>query len=159
MSSPGEALPASGSTLVGGHSLRGNRKYGHLHGRWQERSKDPVTDDFVAHKLSCELATERYGEEAHRSVYSEVFGIHGKDSLQGVHWHLLTVAQKKACIVSQLFLKEKYMSTGDFENLKARLVAGGHLQDKDSYARDETSAPTISLTTVNLIANVAAFVG
>jgi hypothetical protein len=48
------------------------------------------------------------------------------------------------------------MSTGDFEKLKARLVAGGHMQDRDAYSKEETSAPTVSLTSVNLVAGVAA---
>ena len=30
-----------------------------------------------------------------------------------------------------MFLKEKFTADGVFEKLKARLVAGGHLQDRD----------------------------
>jgi hypothetical protein len=41
-----------------------------------------------------------------------------------------------------MFLKKKYLASGEFEKLKARLVAGGDQQDKDLY--DELSAPTVS---------------
>jgi hypothetical protein len=32
-----------------------------------------------------------------------------------------------------MFLKEKYLASGEFEKLKTRLVAGGDQQDKDMY--------------------------
>ena len=30
-----------------------------------------------------------------------------------------------------MFLKDKYTADGNFDKLKSRLVAGGHLQDRD----------------------------
>jgi hypothetical protein len=137
-----------------GHSLRPKRSSGLRDGRWQERSKGDV-----ALKVSLARGQERYGDEADRAAMAEVTGIHDKGVFEGVHWKSLSIEDKKRVIISQLFLKEKFMSTGDFEKLKARLVAGGHMQDKDSYSRDETSAPTVSLTGVNLVAAIAAYEG
>ena len=55
-----------------------------------------------------------------------------------------------------MFLKEKYLSTGQFDKLKARLVAGGHMQDWSIYTQDDTEAPTASLQSVYMISAIAA---
>ena len=137
-----------------GYNLRPKRASGLQHGRWQERDKDGI-----ALKVSLTRAQERYGEEADRAATAEVTGIHRKGVFEGVHRKSLSTEERKRIIISQLFLKEKFTSTGDFEKLKARLVAGGHMQDKSDYSREETSAPTVALTSVNVVAGVAAFEG
>jgi Reverse transcriptase (RNA-dependent DNA polymerase) len=53
-----------------------------------------------------------------------------------------------------MFFKEKYLASGEFEKLKARLVAGGNQQDKDLY--DDLSAPTVSTSSVFTILSIAA---
>jgi hypothetical protein len=45
-----------------------------------------------------------------------------------------------------MFLKEKYDSRGIFEKLKARLAAGGDVQDKSLY--DNISSPTVQTNSV-----------
>ena len=42
--------------------------------------------------------------------------------------------QIRNIICCSMFLKEKYRPDGSFEKVKARLVAGGHQQDKTVYA-------------------------
>ena len=68
----------------------------------------------------------------------------------------LTEEDRKSIIVSRLFLKEKVKANGEFEKLKARLVAGGHQQDRTVYEKKHTSSPTIATTSVMLIAAIAA---
>jgi hypothetical protein len=41
------------------------------------------------------------------------------------------------------FLEEKFLPTGEFKKLKARLVAGGNQKDKELY--EDLSATTSSL--------------
>jgi hypothetical protein len=53
-----------------------------------------------------------------------------------------------------MFLKEKYLASGEFEKLKTRLVAGGDQQDKDMY--DDLSAPTVSTHAVFTLLSIAA---
>ena len=53
-----------------------------------------------------------------------------------------------------MFLKDKYTPEGKFDKLKSRLVAGGHLQDREIY--DNGSSPTVSTTSVFIIASIAA---
>jgi hypothetical protein len=54
------------------------------------------------------------------------------------------------------FIKEKFLSTGEFEQLKARLVAGGNTQDRSTYDEVDFTAPTVSLCGVSMIATIAA---
>jgi hypothetical protein len=53
-----------------------------------------------------------------------------------------------------MFLKDKYLASGAFERFKARLVAGGDMQDKSLY--ENLSSPTASTTSVLTIAAIAA---
>ena len=62
--------------------------------------------------------------------------------------------EKKRIIRSSMFLKEKHAS-GEFEKLKARLVAGGDQQDESLY--DDLSAPTVGTSSVFTILSIAAF--
>jgi hypothetical protein len=55
-----------------------------------------------------------------------------------------------------IFTKEKYDPSGKFEKLKARLVGGGHQQDRTIYSENEISSPTISTTAVFTMAAIAA---
>ena len=66
----------------------------------------------------------------------------------------LTKAQLCEVILSSMFPKEKFLSNGDFENLKARLVGGGHQQDKSKY--EDISSPTMATSAVFIIASLAA---
>ena len=66
----------------------------------------------------------------------------------------LTAAQHSKVINSSMFLKHKYMPQGKFVKCKARLVAGGNLQDKSLYAN--TSSPTASPTAILTTAGIAA---
>jgi hypothetical protein len=60
----------------------------------------------------------------------------------------------KKAIKSKLFLKEKYNSDGTFDRVKARLVAGGHLQDRRLY--DDVSSPTAATSSLLIVAALAA---
>lgn len=53
-----------------------------------------------------------------------------------------------------MFFKEKFTPAGEFDKLKARLVAGGHMQDKALY--EDISSPTVSTSAVFMIAAIAA---
>jgi Reverse transcriptase (RNA-dependent DNA polymerase) len=69
----------------------------------------------------------------------------------------LTAEQRSQIIRSSMFLKEKYLASGEFEKLKARLVAGGDQQDKDLY--DDLSAPTVSTSSAFIILSIATHEG
>ena len=50
---------------------------------------------------------------------------------------------RRNIIPSSKFVKEKYKADGTFEKVKARLVAGGHRQDRRVY-EGNTNSPTVS---------------
>ena len=56
-----------------------------------------------------------------------------------------------------MFLKDKYLSSGDFERVKARLVVGGDYVDPAGVG--ETSSPTVNPVTVMMMINIAAVEG
>jgi hypothetical protein len=68
----------------------------------------------------------------------------------------LTPKQVKGIITSSMFGKAKYAADGKFDKFKSRIVAGGHLQDRNIY--DNGSSPTVSTTTpsVFIVAAIAA---
>ena len=71
-----------------------------------------------------------------------------------VRMSVLTNTEKHSIICSQMFLMEKYLPNGEFEKLKARLVAGGNQQDKDLY--DNLSSPTVPTSVVMTVFSIAA---
>jgi hypothetical protein len=68
----------------------------------------------------------------------------------------LTYKDLKKVITSALFFKEKFSPTGEFQKLKARLVAGGHMQDRSVFEQSDISSPTINTSSVLLLASIAA---
>ena len=53
-----------------------------------------------------------------------------------------------------MFFKVKNNADGSLERIKARLVAGGHVQDSKVYG--DTSSPTADLTSVFTVFTIAA---
>jgi hypothetical protein len=122
-------------------------------------SDDPFFDYVL--NISVKNAIQKFGKEiAFESITKELEQLHGSKSLrptwQGVHYKNLSEKEKRSIIRSHMFLKEKYFQTGKFEKLKARLVGGGHMQDKSLYNEYETASPTVSTTSVFLLATIAA---
>jgi Reverse transcriptase (RNA-dependent DNA polymerase) len=74
-----------------------------------------------------------------------------------VDWRTLTPQQRGAVIRSSMFLKEKFLATREFEELKARHVAKGDQQNKNLY--NDLSAPTVSAAAVFTDLSIAAHEG
>ena len=66
------------------------------------------------------------------------------------------VKHKKMVIKSFLSLKEKFKSDGTFDKLKSRLVAGGHMQDRDQILYEDTNSPRASMPFIMSIVTIAA---
>ena len=72
-----------------------------------------------------------------------------KNVWEGVTYKSLTLQQKHTIISSSMFLKEKYTADGKFEKLKSRLVASGHLQDRDfGVSRTASTSSVFILTAI-----------
>ncbi len=106
--------------------------------------------------LTIKAATATYGEAIVRdTVILELTHCVSKRVFKGLspsdHAH--------GAIPSKMFLTAKKLPSGIFDRMKARLVAGGHRQDRSLYSDQETSSPTVSLTAVFAQAAIAAHRG
>ena len=127
----------------------------HQPGRW---NKKLVGTMFYNHthiyKMTVNEGINKLGVVAVDSIKSELKQMCDKNVWEGVTYESLTQQQKQKIISSSMFLKEKYTADGMFEKLKSRLVAGGHLQDRDVY--NNGASPTASTTSVFILTTIAA---
>lgn len=106
--------------------------------------------------ISVKVALRTRGADAERVILKELQQMVTKNVWTPVHGKTLSSVEISRVIRSSMFLKEKYLPSGEFEKLKARLVAGGDQQDKGLY--DDLSAPTISTSSVFTLLTIAAVV-
>jgi hypothetical protein len=74
--------------------------------------------------ISVNKAVSQFGKNAENSMTEKFTQLYYKGYFSRVDVRALSYKQRKAIIRSHMFLKEKYLSTGEFEKIKARLVAG-----------------------------------
>ena len=120
--------------------------------RERRSSRDP--NYFYNYNISIKKALDLYKGSAVKSIVDELYQMVQKRVWKPVYKKQMTKKQLKKRLRSFMFLKEKFLPTGEFERLKARLVAGGHMQDRTVY--DTVSSPTVSLTSIFMIAAIAA---
>ena len=130
------------------YNLRSNRSYGHRDGHWRTRK-----EHYGLH-ITAKKAIGTYGKQAVSVMLEELKQMLDKGVWEPVAASTLTFEQRKAIIRSSIFLKEKFTSAGVFDKLKARLVAGGNMQDRSLY--DDVSSPTVTTTSVMIVAALAA---
>ena len=107
--------------------------------------------------MSVKAALRTYGQAAEESIVKELQQLLDKRVWTPKKLTSMTQAQRRSIIRSSMFLKDKFLSCGAFEKLKARLVAGGNQQDKTLY--DDLSSPTVSTSAVMVVAAIAASEG
>jgi Reverse transcriptase (RNA-dependent DNA polymerase) len=110
-----------------------------------------------AMNMTVQQGLDKLGQEALVSVAKEMLQVHDKDVFDPMKCEEMTPEQLKLIITSKTFLKDKYTAQGLFDKLKARLVAGGHLQDREIY--DKGSSPTVSTQATFTVAGIAASEG
>ena len=109
-----------------------------------------------AYNIMVKKALKKYGRAALQSMIAEIQQLVDKDAITPQPLNKLSKQQLREIISSHMFLKEKFSSTGEFEKLKARLVAGGHMQDKSIYEENDISSPTVSTSAAFMVATIAA---
>jgi hypothetical protein len=120
-----------------------------------ERAKGTTTEYSL--NITVKEALRTRGLEARRVILKELRQMIEKKIWKAVQRCSLSAAANGAVIRSSKFLREKFLSSGEFEQLKVRLVAGGDQQDKDLY--DDLSAPTVSTCSVFTVLAIAAHEG
>lgn len=115
-----------------------------------------TTDRHVFASLSIKEASDLYGiEVTNEAVIEELKNCIKKEVFEFQHpWYKAT-----SKIPSKMFLTPKKLPSGEIDKMKARLVAGGHRQDRSIYTDNETSSPTVALSSVLMAAAVAAHRG
>lgn len=121
---------------------------------------EAAIDEWVASKvqskLSCynvtyQTAKNSWGSEAIKALRSEI------QSMLDKQVFIPAVGPIKRSIMSFVFFKAKHDANGKFIKLKARLVAGGHQQNKAQY--ENISSPTCALQSVFTVAATSAMHG
>jgi len=106
--------------------------------------------------ITVRRAIHLFGEDTTRSVIrEEVNQMITKGVWQPVDPRYLTNKELGNIIRSSIFLKEKFLSDGSFDKLKARLVAGGDQQDRTIF--QDVSSPTVATESVMTIAAIASY--
>mmetsp|Transcript_12222 Transcript_12222/g.26739 ORF Transcript_12222/g.26739 Transcript_12222/m.26739 type:complete len:150 (+) Transcript_12222:465-914(+) len=78
----------------------------------------------------------------------------GTSVFEPTHIKEIPWEERKEIIPSYLFLKEKWKPNGEFDKLKATLVAGGNMQNEELYPNK--SSPTVSTDSIILFSALAA---
>jgi hypothetical protein len=102
---------------------------------------------------------QKFPEPATAAMRKEIGTILRKGVTIPINPKTLSYHQRKRVIRSSMFLKEKFKSTGEFDLLKARFVAGGNMQDRSVYTEGETSSPTVAITSAYMVMAIAAHEG
>lgn len=132
--------------VISPYNLRAKRTYGHLHGDWRSR-------EYGFH-ITMKKATDMYGQLAQDTLDDEVRNLESYNAFQPVHYDSLSPSQKANILPSMSFVKEKFLSTGEFDKIRARLVIGGDKQDRSLYP--DTSSPTVSIESLFILCCIAA---
>ena len=136
--------PEPAPTVEQRYNLRPNRAQA---GKWNKR--------LYGLHLTVKQAVSKLGDRATKAIIKEMNQMLEKRVFHPVYLSDMSREQIRNIICCSMFLKEKYRPDGSFEKVKARLVAGGHQQDKTVYA-DKISSPTVATSSVFMIAIIAA---
>jgi hypothetical protein len=130
----------------------------HQSGRWSTKvigiSQFRQSKRRYCMNMTVKQGLAQFGDVATDSIVKEMSQCVDKDVFQGEFYDQLSPEEKKSIITSNMFLKEKFLADGMFEKLKSRIIAGGHLQDREIY--DNGSSPTIDTSSVFMLAAIAA---
>ena len=91
--------------------------------------------------MSVSQGSKKLGYTIISSIVRRMMQISDLKVIQGVKIDDLSSEQISRIITSSMFLKEKFTTDCSFEK-KSRLVAGGHLQDRDIYDSGHSSIVT-----------------
>ena len=114
-------------------------------------------EEISIHNMSIKRAVAKLGEPAEDAITHEVTQMLDRGVFEVVSRSSLTPEQRAKTIRSSMFLKEKFLPSGEFQKVKARLVAGGDQQDKSLY--NDTSSPTAALESTMMVIAIAAAAG
>lgn len=122
-----------------------------------DRSQHKEYERIYGLKLTIAEGLAQLGDEAMASIISEMKQMIDSPIWEGVNTSKLNPEEFKRIISSSMFLKKKYTAEGIYDKCKARLVAGGHQQDRTVYTNN--GSPTAATQSVFMLAALAAAEG
>ena len=144
------AIESDGSTSLSSNHIRADRDKFRI-----TKYRNLCCDGMFATQVAASKALQTFGERGRQALIDEIDGLLDFDVFESVLISNLTAEQRKRVIRMSCFLKEKFDSQGKLIKLKARLVAGGHLQNR-SLCSTETASPTVSTSSIFSIASIGA---
>ena len=110
---------------------------------------------YLCANMTVKDAVEDQGDSAIKEIIIEMTSTYiNRKEFEAVFEKNMTDEQRKRVNTSKMFLKNKYFADGKYEKIKARLVAGGNLQDRSIYCNG--GSPTAATTSVLTVAALAA---
>lgn len=104
--------------------------------------------------MSVSEAMTRHGAAARTAIEAELHGHQEKPAWRPLNHYEFQRLDKKCLLRTMWVIVEKFDANGMFDKIKARLVAVGSQQDRTLY--DDTSSPTASITSIFMVAAIAA---
>ena len=127
-------------------------------GRYPTRTNRGRHTSRFGYHVSIKKALEIYGEKGKDALKAEIETMIRKKVWTPVNQKKMSKEMrkemKKRLISSLAFIKEKTKPDGTVDKMKARLVGGGHTQDRVLYP--DSSSPTASITNVFIESAIAA---
>lgn len=117
----------------------------------KRQAEQRVVDGY---RMSIAKALKKDEKSSKSAIVAELSQMISKQVWTAVNKSQLSKKQLSGLIRCHMFLKEKFNAQGNFEKVKARLAAGGDLQDKNLY--ETLSSPTVSLESVMMVVAIAA---
>jgi hypothetical protein len=117
------------------------------------RSRTKKTFHSKIYNISMKKALKHLPDAAINSIIKELSQLIEKNVFIPV---TPGTALNKLVIQSFMFLKEKFLSSGLFDKLKSRMVAGGDQQDISELLFEDINSPTVALVHLLIIAAIAA---
>jgi hypothetical protein len=118
------------------------------------RFRSPEKTRSVGFHVSVKKSLITYGKIAEVECKRELQQMLDKSVWHGVKYSNLDHNQRRKIIRSKMFIKEKFLPSGEFDKLKARIVSGGDQQDRSLYT--DVSSPTAATSSVFMVSSLAA---
>ena len=106
-------------------------------------------DGYVfAIQVTAKKAHSTFGQAGSNAIRDEIQSLLRKKVFSAVVKSNLSDSQRKKIIRMSCFVRDKRDANGNLLKIKARLVAGGHMQDRSIYSSEQTSSPTVATSSV-----------
>jgi hypothetical protein len=114
---------------------------------------------YVRHALSISIrqAMTKNEQAAIAALKKELQQMIVLDVWEAISRNDVPLEERNKIVPSHVIFKEKYLPSGEFEKLKARLVADGNREDISHIERKLSSSPTVATSSVMIGFAISAF--